>query len=114
MGGSEALWAEHGLTGLVLFALFAILGVGVQYLHKKDKIFIQELHANREERKEARDQNHETQHRLATALDGLTKEISRKRESNDGFIDSEQREPDGGGNGHARRRDPDRLEQAEV
>jgi len=39
--GSEGLWAEHGLTGLVIFALFGLLitiiGLFVRTLVKKDE-----------------------------------------------------------------------------
>ena len=76
---SESLWAEHGLTGLVLFALFALIGVFLRVISKKDEShqsFIREILTDeREERKAARQENSSNTNKLSSAIDGLAKEL---------------------------------------
>ena len=73
---SEELWAEHGLTGLVLFALIGIIILFIRFNQeraKEDKAFIEKiLCENMSERKEIREDNAKNIAKLATALDGLT------------------------------------------
>ena len=91
--GSEGLWAEHGLTGLVIFALFGLLitiiGLFVRTLVKKDEAhtkFIETMlkeerthrDEERKERKETRAEHSKNSERLACAIDGLTCELRRE------------------------------------
>ena len=79
---SESLWAEHGLTGLVLFALFALIGVFLRVITKKDQShqsFIREILTDeREERKATRQENSTNSDKLASAIDGLAEELRSK------------------------------------
>jgi len=93
---SEGLWAAHGLTGLVIFALFGlittIIGLFVRTLVKKDEAhtsFIQTMlkeerahrDEEREERRLTRREHSENSERLACAIDGLTCELRREHPS---------------------------------
>lgn len=84
---SERLWAEHGLTGLTLFALFASIWFFVK-LHNKEKErilakeekrdadnqrFLQKiLDDSRDERKEVRAETRESYNKLTDAIDKLS------------------------------------------
>lgn len=76
---SESLWAEHGLTGLVLFALFGLIMLFLKIIVKKDSIhqqFIQLLLSEeRSERKEARSEMASNTNKLSMAIDELTHEL---------------------------------------
>ena len=78
---SEALWAEHGLTGLVLSALFGLIVLFLRATSKKDsshQSFIEKLiQDERTERRLARKESAETHSKLSSAIDGLTEEIRR-------------------------------------
>ena len=77
--GSEQLWARHGLTGLVLFALFSIIFLFIRFNQtkaKEDRAFIDKiLTENREERQEIREDSNRNIDRLTVALDSLTESI---------------------------------------
>lgn len=79
---SESLWAEHGLTGLVLFALFGLIGVFLRVISKKDagnQSFIQNLlDDERAERKATRKDNAANSDKLAEAISGLADELRKK------------------------------------
>ena len=76
---SEALWAEHGLTGLVLSALFGLIVLFLRTTSKKDashQEFINKLiQDEREERKFTRKETTNTHSKLAEAIDSLTEEL---------------------------------------
>tara|TARA_R100000951_G_scaffold43783_1_gene37004 strand:- start:4663 stop:4938 length:276 start_codon:yes stop_codon:yes gene_type:complete len=80
---SESLWAEHGLTGLVLSALFGLILVFVRSISSKDEAhreFLRELLAEeRGERKETRKELAENNDKLSAAIGGLAEEIRRGR-----------------------------------
>lgn len=86
---SETLWAEHGLTGLVLFALFLTVGVFIRVNVKKDDKYLsfmdrnltaerKERKAQRQERKDIAETNTKNTARLAEALDQLTQNLKNK------------------------------------
>ncbi len=80
---SVELWAQFGLAGLVIFALFFLLYQGVKIVTAKFEAInaannevistITTLHAN--ERKEWRDESSKHNDKLAMALDGLSKNV---------------------------------------
>lgn len=76
---SESLWAEHGLTGLVLSALFGLILVFVKTMSSKDSAhreFLRELLTEeRAERKETREELTANGDKLAGAIDQLAVEI---------------------------------------
>lgn len=76
---SESLWAEHGLTGLVLSALFGLILVFVKTISSKDSAhreFIREmLSEERGERKETRRELTANNDKLSDAIDSLASEI---------------------------------------
>jgi len=78
-GSSETLWAEHGLTGLVLSALFGLIVLFLRVTSKKDashQKFIDKLiQDEREERKFTRKETTDTHSKLAGAIDSLTEEL---------------------------------------
>ena len=80
---SESLWAEHGLTGLVLFALFGLIMLFLKIIVKKDSIhqqFIQLLLSEeRSERKEARSEMASNTNKLSMAIDELTHELRNRK-----------------------------------
>ena len=114
MTGSEALWAEHGLTGLVLFALFVIMILGIRYMQKKDRMFEEELKASRAERIKTGEQNYHANTRLSTAVEGLTREISNHWRSDGRDTQSNQRKLHPSDHGLAQQRDQDRVEQKAI
>lgn len=78
---SEKLWADNGLTGLVLFALFALILIFIWFISRKDKNH-QEftdkiLSDDREERKEHRRDMAENTDKLASAISSLSSEINK-------------------------------------
>ena len=79
LSGSEALWAEHGLTGLVLSALLVIIWTFIRYNQarvKEDKAFIERMMSeNMAERKDLRRENTKNVDKLAEAIDSLTDSI---------------------------------------
>lgn len=92
---SEHLWAKHGLTGLVLFALFGLVFFFINTTQNKDKQFLQaieskaQLHSvfvgkliddSRDERKETRTEQSAISRELSTAINELTTEIKQARE----------------------------------
>ena len=76
---SEALWAEHGLTGLVLLALFTLIGVFIHTLTKKDAkhtSFLETILADhREERSESTEATRHNAEKLSGAIEKLAEEI---------------------------------------
>jgi hypothetical protein len=76
---SESLWAEHGLTGLVLSALFGLILVFVKTMSSKDashREFLRELLTEeRAERKETRKELTANGDKLAGAINQLAVEI---------------------------------------
>ena len=79
---SESLWAEHGLTGLVLSALFGLILVFVKTISSKDSAhreFIREmLSEERAERSETRRELTANSDKLSGAIDALASEIRNK------------------------------------
>lgn len=75
-------WAEFGLMGMVIGALFVVVGWFLRALSRKDEqtnLFIKEiLKEDREERTIERHEHRDTTNRLSGAIDELTKEL-RKR-----------------------------------
>ena len=75
-------WAEFGLMGMVIGALFVVVGWFLRALSRKDEqtnLFIKEiLQEDREERGIERTTHTETTNRLSNAIQDLTKEL-RKR-----------------------------------
>lgn len=80
LSGSEQLWAEHGLTGLVLFALFALIVYFVRSSTRERsesiKFSQRILSEHREDRKEDREFSKNTHDRLAGAIEKLTEKLS--------------------------------------
>ena len=76
---SESLWAEHGLTGMVLFSLFGLIILFIRVNTKKDtshQQFIEKLlGSERDERKETRKENSENAEKLSIAIANLTEEL---------------------------------------
>lgn len=76
---SESLWAEHGLTGLVLFSLFGLIILFLRMLSttaSSNQRFIQALlEEERSERKEARRETSAATNKLSKAIDGLAVEM---------------------------------------
>jgi hypothetical protein len=87
---SESLWAEHGLTGLVLFALFGLIMLFLKIIVKKDSIhqeFIQSLLSEeRVERKEARSEMAANTSKLSMAIDELTHELRCRKVGTSGAV----------------------------
>lgn len=75
VSSSESLWAEHGLTGLVLFALFGLIVLFIRTISTKDKFIKNIIDDERTERAVSRKEHQVTTNRLADAIDGLTQEI---------------------------------------
>lgn len=71
--GSEELWAEHGLTGLVFFALFSLVAYAIYSMRASSA-------AERKERGEIRNQNERSCLRLADAIDKLSDELGGRKE----------------------------------
>jgi len=87
---SEQVWAEHGLTGIVLGALFLLIGVFLKVLVMKDNKFMEFIshqsrtnedarakdrqEAREDRQREAIDRKENTQ-ALAESLDSLASEI---------------------------------------
>ncbi len=84
---SETLWAEHGLTGLVLSALFGLIVLFLRATSRKDhshQSFIEKLiQEERTERRLARRESAETHSKLSDAIDGLAGEIRRSNNQPD-------------------------------
>lgn len=80
-GSSETLWAEHGLTGLVLSALFGLILLFLKTSSKKDKShqeFVQKMiEDERKERGLVRQENSANSSKLSSAIDSLAQEIRR-------------------------------------
>lgn len=80
---SEQLWAEHGLTGLVLLALFGLILIFIRVIIKKDsnhQTFLERLlEAERKERTKAREDHTTSSDKLAQAIDRLSENL-RNRE----------------------------------
>ena len=72
-------WAEFGLMGMVIGALFVVVGWFLRALSRKDEqtnLFIKEiLQEDREERGIERTAHTETTNRLSDAIQDLTKEL---------------------------------------
>lgn len=72
-------WAEFGLMGMVIGALFVVVGWFLRALSRKDEqtnLFIKEiLREDREERGIERTAHTETTNRLSDAIQDLTKEL---------------------------------------
>ena len=72
-------WAEFGLMGMVIGALFVVVGWFLRALSRKDEqtnLFIKQiLQEDREERGIERKSHAETTNRLSDAIDDLTKEL---------------------------------------
>ena len=75
-------WAEFGLAGAVIGALFIIVGWFLRALTRKDEqsnSFIKEiLQEDREERNIERAEHRDTTNRLANAIEELTRELRHK------------------------------------
>lgn len=75
-------WAEFGLMGMVIGALFVVVGWFLRALSRKDEqtnIFIKEiLKEDREERAVERSTHESTTNRLSDAIDDLTQELRKK------------------------------------
>ena len=80
-GSSETLWAEHGLTGLVLSALFGLILLFLKSSSKKDQShqeFVQKMiEDERKERSIVRQENSANSNKLSSAIDSLAQEIRR-------------------------------------
>ena len=78
---SETLWAEHGLTGLVLSALFGLILLFLKSSSKKDQShqeFVQKMiEDERKERSIVRQENSTNSSKLSSAIDSLAQEIRR-------------------------------------
>jgi uncharacterized protein YlxW (UPF0749 family) len=76
---SEALWAEHGLTGLVLFSLLSIIVMFVRFNQTKSyehNNFVEKLlEESMDERREIRNDNAKNVDKLSAAIDSLTDSI---------------------------------------
>jgi hypothetical protein len=70
ISGSEELWAQHGLTGLVIFALIGLLVFLIRSNSTTIKTLISE---ERSERRDLTDKHVKSYDRLTEAIDGLTK-----------------------------------------
>ncbi len=96
---SESLWAEHGLTGLVLFALFGLIMLFLKIIVKKDSIhqeFIQLLLSEeRGERKEARSEMAANTSKLSIAIDELTHELRYRKVGPRGAVRADNRKRKG-------------------
>ena len=72
-------WAEFGLMGMVIGALFVVVGWFLRALSRKDEqtnLFIKEiLQEDREERGVERTAHTETTNRLSDAINELTSEL---------------------------------------
>lgn len=77
-------WAEHGLAGLVICTLFALVFFLIRSANKKDSSFTQSINreseCNREERAHMAAQHERNNNRLADAITALSKAISQKDE----------------------------------
>jgi hypothetical protein len=84
---STQFWAEHGLAGLVIFALFIILGLSIWWAHKMSKestvAYLSEVQGAREDAKLARTEHYnervewrESNERQTDKLEGAFKELS--------------------------------------
>jgi len=69
--GSEKLWAEHGLTGLVIFALIGIVLVLI-------KVITSILNEERSERKYTTEKHVEATDKLSKAIDRLSDSFKEK------------------------------------
>ena len=93
---SESTWAEHGIIGLVLFALFLLIGsvitIFIKTLNRKDdkhtdflKTMLdehaEERKVDREDRKEDRTVRMATADKLGEAIDNLAKELASQEQT---------------------------------
>lgn len=76
---SEELWARHGLTGLVLAALFSLIVLFIAVIRRMQKDEREERAAMRKDTGELiegmREDNREVTGKLARAIDGLSDQI---------------------------------------
>lgn len=69
MSGSEKLWAEHGLTGLVIFALIGLIFYIIKSSNNTTKKILKD---EREERRFTTEKHIEATDKLAGAIDKLS------------------------------------------
>ena len=73
--GSEQLWAEHGLTGLVIFSLLGL----IFYIVRQGNVTTKKiLDDERSERKYTTDKHVQATDKLANAIDKLSESWSKK------------------------------------
>lgn len=68
-------WAEFGLMGMVIGALFVVVGWFLRALSRKDEFIKDILREDREERTVERSAHSEITNRLSDAIKDLTKEL---------------------------------------
>ena len=73
-------WAEFGLAGMTIGALFMLVLWFLKSLDKKDEFIQKILDQDKDERREERHQHTSLTNKLSDAINELTKEIARKRD----------------------------------
>ena len=71
-------WAEFGLAGMTIGALFMLVLWFLKSLDKKDDFIQKILDQDKDERREERHQHSSLTNKLSDAINDLTKEIARK------------------------------------
>ena len=72
-------WAEFGLAGMTIGALFMLVLWFLKSLDKKDEFIQKILGQDKDERREERQQHSSLTNKLSDAINDLTKEIARKK-----------------------------------
>lgn len=71
-------WAEFGLMGMVIGALFVVVGWFLRALSRKDEFIKEILREDREERTVERGAHEKITNGLSEAIKDLTKELRKK------------------------------------
>ena len=71
-------WAEFGLAGMTIGALFMLVLWFLKSLDKKDEFIQKILDQDKDARREERQQHSSLTNKLSDAINDLTKEIARK------------------------------------